>query len=417
MPQSQSIYNAFEPASFDAWKKQVIKEVKGEEAFNALYTTTPEGVHINPYYTLEDIAGKEFTALNTQKSGWAVQERITANNADAIAQAQTALQKGAEQVVLLINDESVINTLPTLPQQVSLWQQKGIATQPYVYNDVLMALAEDGNFDAISTTINPANTHYIVNAAPYHNAGANTCTQLAITLAHANEYSHLGVKQLTINVAIGSDYFFEIAKLRALRKLWALLAKQYGANENTTLFAETALNNKTIYDYNNNILRASTEAMAAIIGGCNAMYVHPYDVLFKQPHPFSARIARNVQLVLKNEAYLDKVNDAAHGSYFVENLSEEIAAKSWQLFQQIEAQGGWIANLQNGFLQNTVSQQAQATQQQVDEGKHVVLGVNKYPNANEKMKDEIEAVHLADNKLFPLHRYAAKAEQERLAQE
>lgn len=417
MPQSQSIYNAFEPAHFDTWKKQVIKEVNGEEAFAALYKTTAEGVHVHPYYTLDDIEGKDLAPISTAKQGWTIQERIAINGSvNAEQTTQDLLNKGTEQVVFVVNDELVINKIT--PSVSSTLLAKGfIPSLPKIYVDALMVLAEKAEWNSISNTIDKSNTTYLVDAAPYHNAGANTCTEIALTLAHSNEYLNLGVQQLTLNLAVGSDYFFEIAKLRAARKLYALLAQQYEANETVTLQCETALNNTTIYDYNNNILRTSTEAMAAVIGGCDALYVYPYDVLFKQPHDFSARIARNIQLVLKKESYLDKVTDAAHGSYYIESLSNEIATKSWDLFKDIEAKGGWIAGIQSGFLQETVAKQALATQQLVDEGKQVILGVNKYPNANEKMKGEIEPVQLADNKLFPLHRFAAKAEQERINNE
>ncbi len=417
MQQSQSIYNAFEPADFDAWKKQVIKEVKGEEAFAALYKTTAEGVPVHPYYTLDDIEGKDLTPISTAKQGWTIQERIAIDNAsDAQQIAKNLLDKGTEKVVFIINDVSVINQL-TPSQTTTIWAKGFIPTSAKIYVDALMVLAEKAEWDAIPTTIDALNTAYLVDAAPYHNAGANTCTEIALTLAHANEYLNLGVRQLTLNLAVGSDYFFEIAKLRAVRKLYTLLAQQYGSNETVTLQCETALNNTTLYDYNNNILRTSTEAMAAVIGGCDTLYIYPYDVLFKQPHDFSARIARNIQLVLKKESYLDKVTDAAHGSYYIESLSDEIASKSWDLFKEIETKGGWIAGIQSGFLQQTVTQQVQATQQLVDEGKQVILGVNKYPNANEKMKGEIEPVQLVDNKLFALHRFAAKAEQQRMSEE
>lgn len=417
MPQSQSIYNAFEPADFDAWKKQVVKEVKGEEAFAALYKTTAEGVHVHPYYTLADIEGKDFSAISTAKQDWTIQEHVNINGTDTAEKiTQDLLNKGTEQVVFIVNDELVINKLTHLESN-TLCAKGFIPSSSKAYVDALMVLAENGDWGSIPSIINKSNTTYLVDAAPYHNAGANTCTEIALTLAHANEYLNLGVQKLTLNLAVGSDYFFEIAKLRAMRKLYALLAQQYSADEAVTIQCETALNNKTIYDYNNNILRTTSEAMSAVVGGCDALYVYPYDVLFKQPHDFSARIARNIQLVLKKESYLDKVTDAAHGSYYIESLSNEIATKSWDLFKEIEAKGGWIAGIQSGFLQETVTKQAQATQQLVDEGKQVILGVNKYPNANEKMKGEIEPVQLADNKLFPLHRFAAKAEQERLGQE
>lgn len=421
MAQSQSIYDAFAPTDFEAWKKQVIKEVKSEEAFEKLYKATAEGIHINPYYSLADIEGKDLPHINTQQQGWKIQERIKVNSTQqALTDAKNVLKKGADAVVFEVSDIEALTVLEQIEPFTFRLAPTAKTVAGSFQADILGGML---NEDSITPTafIELAKQHkgaFEVNAAQYHNAGANTCTELACALAHANEYLNLGTdNNIVFNIAVGADYFFEIAKLRALRKLWDTMASEYGINTPATIHCETALNNKTIYDYNNNILRTSIESMAAVVGGCDALFVHPYDVLFKQPNDFSNRIARNVQLVLKHEAHLNKINDAANGSYFIENLSQEIAEKSWELFQNIEAKGGWIACVESGYLQDVVAQQAQATQQKVDSGDRVVLGVNKYPNANEKMKGEIEEVSIPQNKHFPLRRWVEKAEQERLENE
>lgn len=420
MAQSQSIYDAFEPADFEAWKQRVIKEVKGEEAFDALYKTTAEGVEIKPYYTLEDLEG-EIPALETSNQAWKIQERIKVSSTEqALNQAKEALQKGADEIVFEIESDKANTILSQIKPFVFRLSQNAKPVAGSFQADILSNLLNTDSFttDGFEKLVKQHTGTLEVNATQYHNAGANTCTEIACALAHTNEYLNIGANApVLFNVAVGSDYFFEIAKLRALRKLWSVIANEYGIETTVTVNAETALNNKTIYDYNNNILRASTETMAAIIGGCDGLYVHPYDILFKQPHNFSNRIARNIQLVAKHEAYLQKVNDAAHGSYYIENLSNEIANKSWELFQDIEAKGGYIACIESGFLQETIAKQAEATQQQVDNGDRIVLGVNKYPNKNEVMKGEIEDVQLPNNKHFPLHRWTEKAEKERLDNE
>jgi methylmalonyl-CoA mutase len=420
MAQSQNTdaYTNFEPAGYEAWKAQVLKEVKTEEAFEALFKTLPEGITTKPYYTIDDLADKDFAPITKSLQGWKITEYIPVSTPEsALANAQTALQKGTDKVVFITSDQAVENQLSPLPQNTAVWAKGYQPTNANTFCDALMILAETGELDKASSTISPQSDKYIVDAAVYHNAGAETATQLAFALAHANEYLNLGVKQLTLNFAVGSNYFFEVAKLRAARKLFTLISQQYGLNDNIVITCETALNNKTIYDYNNNILRATTEVMAAVIGGTDTMYVHPYDVLFKHPNDFSARIARNVQLVLKYESYMDKVQDAAAGSYYLETLTDEIAEQSWLQFQAIEAKGGWMACIQSGYLQAQTKQQAETAQQFVDEGQTAILGVNKYPNKNEKMKAEIEPVTLIDNKLFPLHRFAEKAEQVRLDEE
>lgn len=420
MAQSQSIYNAFEPADFEAWKQRVIKEVKGEEAFNALYKTTSEGVALKPYYTLEDIEGKA-ADINTSSQSWKIQERIKVSSTEqALKQAKDSLQKGADEIVFEIDSAEANTILSQIQPFVFRLNHNTKAVSGNFQTDILSNLFNTDSFtaDEFEKLTKKHSGTIEVNGVQYHNAGANTCTEIAITLAHANEYLNIGTNvPILFNMAVGSNYFFEIAKLRALRKLWPVIAIEHDVDTTVTINCETALNNKTIYDYNNNILRASTETMAAVIGGSDGMYVHPYDVLFKQPNDFSNRIARNIQLVAKKESYLDKVNDAAHGSYYIEDLSNEIANKSWELFQNIEAKGGYIACVESGFLQDTIAKQAKATQQQVDSGDRVVLGVNKYPNKNETMKGEIEEVQLPQNKKFPLRRWTEKAEKERLGNE
>ncbi len=419
MAQSQYIYNAFEPADFEAWKQRVIKEVKGEEAFNTLYKTTSEGVLLKPYYTIDDL-NKEIPAIEASR-GWLIQERIPVKNADeALKAAYNVLKKGAEEIVFEINSNESDTILSQINPFVFRLNQNTRAASGNFQADILSNLINTDSFsaDEFEKLVKKHSGTLEVNGAQYHNAGANVCTEIAITLAHGNEYLNIGTNvPVLFNMAVGSDYFFEIAKLRALRKLWSVIAIEHDVDTSVKINCETALNNKTIYDYNNNILRASTETMAAVIGGCDGLFVHPYDILFKQPNDFSNRIARNIQLITKKESYLDKVNDASHGSYFIENLSNEIANKSWELFQNIETKGGYIVGVESGFLQDTIVKQAEATQQQVDNGDRVVLGVNKYPNNNEKMKGEIEEIELPSNKHFPLHRWTEKAEKERLDNE
>lgn len=419
MAQSQSIYNAFEPADFDTWKQQVIKEVKSEEAFEKLFKTTQEGITLQPYYYLAGVEDKVLEPANASKN-WAIQERIRVSSTkQALEAAHHALKKGADEVVFEVGDDSARQVLSEVKPFVFRLNPDAETLAGSVQADILSHLlnSDDINETAFKNLLASHKGTIEVNGAQYLNAGANTCTELAFTLAHANEYLNAGATDFIFNIAVGSDYFFEIAKLRALRKLWGTLANEYNIDAPAIIHCETALNNKTIYDYNNNILRTSTEAMAAVVGSCDALYVYPYDVLFKQPNEFSSRIARNIQLILKHESHLDKVMDAAHGSYYIESLSQQIAEKSWELFQNIEAKGGWIACFNSGFLQDTIAKQAEATQQLVDNGNRVVLGVNKYPNSNEKMKGEIEEVELYNNKHFPLRRWTEKAEKERLDNE
>jgi methylmalonyl-CoA mutase len=224
--------------------------------------------------------------------------------------------------------------------------------------------------------------------------------QLAYALAHANEYlnhasaslSNLSLSEveMTFHLAIGSNYFFEIAKIRALRKLYATLAKEYGAKETCHIIAKPSKRNKTLYDYNVNLLRSTTECMSAVLGGADAVCNLPYDALYHKSNEFGERIARNQLLVLKNESYFDTVSNAADGTYYIESLTDELAEKALQLFKEIESNGGLLKQLKEGTIQKKIKESAQKEQQRFDSGELKLLGTNFHPNKNDRMKADLE---------------------------
>jgi len=156
--------------------------------------------------------------------------------------------------------------------------------------------------------------------------------QLAYTLAHANEYFNRLpnlATPITIEVAVGTHYFFEIAKLRALRLLFNTLAAEYNHPFDCHIIATPTKRNKTLYDYNVNMLRTTTECMSAILGGANTVANVPYDALYHKDNEFGDRIARNQLLILKHESYFDKVGNPADGAYYIESITQQLAEKAW----------------------------------------------------------------------------------------
>ncbi|MEM9679936.1 MAG: methylmalonyl-CoA mutase family protein, partial [Bacteroidota bacterium] len=234
----------------------------------------------------------------------------------------------------------------------------------------------------------------------YQNAGASIVQQLAYGLAHTNEYlnhldEHLDAdKKKSLNVvfhvSVGSNYFFEIAKLRALRVLWQTLATEYGFNTKCTITAIPSKRNKTIYDYNVNLLGTTTECMSAILGGAHVVYNLPYDALYHKSNEFGDRISRNQLLVLKHESYFDKVDNPVDGAYYVESLTNQLASKALDTFKQIEASGGFLNQLKEGTIQKKIKESATKEQADFDSGKLVLLGTNKHPNPNDYMKNDLE---------------------------
>ena len=229
---------------------------------------------------------------------------------------------------------------------------------------------------------------------------------------------------MIFQVAIGSNYFFEIAKLRALRVLYKALAKEYGFNQDCLIFAEPTRRNKTIYDYNTNMLRTTTECMSAIFGGANVVNNLPYDAVYHKDNEFGDRISRNQLLVLKHESYFDKVSNPADGAYYIEELTNSLSEKALNLFKDIETNGGFLTMLKDGTIQRKIKEQAAKEQEDFNQGKITLLGTNKHPNPRDKMKDDIELfpfvkTSIRKTLIAPIIgvRLSEKLEQERLKTE
>ncbi len=245
-----------------------------------------------------------------------------------------------------------------------------------------------------------------VRANYFNNAGSTIVQELAFALSMGNEYlaqlTDRGVSaddvagNIKFNFGVGSNYFMEIAKLRAARLLWANIVEQYKPKSKEKakmhIHCETSEWNKTIYDPYVNLLRTQTEAMSATLGGTQSLTVLPFDTFYKTPDDFSERIARNQQLLLKEESYFDRVEDAAAGSYYIENLTDSIATEAWKLFVETEDKGGYLAALKSGFIQKLIGKSANQRRKAVATRREKFLGTNEYPNVTEKISEQIDEV-------------------------
>jgi methylmalonyl-CoA mutase len=239
-----------------------------------------------------------------------------------------------------------------------------------------------------------------VHSRAWHESGGSAVQELAFTLATGVEYlRQLNQLGLEVNVAaprirfavtVGVNFFMEIAKLRALRMLWSRVVAAAGGNEaaqKISLHVRTAQWNQTVVDPYNNLLRATVEAFAGVLGGCDSMQVAAFDEVVRAPDDFSLRIARNTQLVLQKECALDHVMDPAGGSWYVESLTGELATRGWALFQEVEKLGGMEAALRAGFPQKTVTATAVEKIKAVARRRDSIVGVNQYANPKEKPLD------------------------------
>ena len=307
------------------------------------------------------------------------------------------------------------------------------------YNiDIVGNLAKTGNwysslnedFKVIEKLNQKNKTKFIlsVNVDLYQNAGANTVQQVAYALAHANEYlTKLGSEiatKIQFNFAIGANYFFEIAKIRALKYLYNLILSEYNTTSNAQIFTEPSLRNKTLYDYNVNMLRTTTESMSAILSGANTISNSSYDVIFHNSNEFGDRIARNQLLILKEESYFKNAQYIATNSYYIEAITKQIAEKALTIFKEIEKSGGFLRQLKEGTIQRKITENAKKEQEQFNAGELILLGTNKYPNELDKMKHDIEVHPFVERNpkktlIIPIiaKRLAEKLEQKRLKNE
>ena len=419
---SKSLFNEFNPVSSKEWKQKIQADLKGADYNETLIWKTNEGIDVKPFYHPDesDILPK---ITRTKATDFKICQSIfVADVKKANQKAQDVIKRGAESIKFIVPSKNI--SIENLIQGInndqfplhfelhfldSKFIKDLLSLRPkfnvYINIDLIGNLAKSGNWfkdlkedhlileDIIKNSEGAIST-LEVGTSLYQNAGANIIQQLAYSLAHANEYlNHFKSdipNQVTFKVSVGTNYFFEIAKLRALRKLWNSLASEYNLTTDCHIFAIPTKRNKTLYDYNTNLLRTTTECMSAILGGADTICNLAYDAIYHKDNEFGERISRNQLLILKHESYLDKVNNPADGAYYIENLTSQLAEKALELFKDIENQGGFLKQLKDGTIQRKIKDSAAKEQEQFDNEVEILLGTNRHPNPKDKMKHELE---------------------------
>ena len=441
---AQSLFSEFAPSNLNAWKKQAIKDLKEKDFDATLLWHTPEGISVWPYYTSENIDNERLPALQVvqkQKMGWLNQPVVVfdGNEINTNAQIISILQKGAEAILLDFGNVSIADIalskllhglkLSDTPVVFRAYGQETELTAalqnfiPYqmkggLAHDALAHWTQTGQLPSHwaqqtaalidSTNNSPLFRTLCVQSHALHNAGANAAQELAFVLASATTYldklTDLGVgiekilPKLYFSISVGTNYFMEMAKLRALRYLWAVMSKQWPTPANYQLpaafiHAQTSTFYNTAAAPYTNLLRATTEAMSATVGGCDALTVLPYNEIANVPDNFADRIARNVSVLLKEESHLDKTADAVAGSYFIENLTLQLIDAAWALFLEVEKKGGFLAAFEQNFVQTQIRQTYERKRQNMITNAEIMVGVNKYQMPN----DTLEVAQLATN--------------------
>ena len=451
------LFTNFAPVSAKEWKQKIQFELKGADYNETLIWNSPDDIKVKPFYDKEDV--KEVISVTTKASEFKICQNIFVHDINkSIERALDSLARGAESIRFTIEDETIAieKLLEKLPLESTpiyfhlnfisiefVQKIESIATKRkatiYCNIDPIGQLAKEGNwfttseknnFETLNNLVKRDNTLSLisVNGALYQNSGATIVQQIAYTLAHANEYfNHVELSKpqtLVLEIAVGTNYFFEIAKLRAIRLLFNLIASEYNQNWNCHLVVTPTKRNKTLYDFNVNMLRTTTECMSAILGGADTIANLPYDALYHKDNEFGDRIARNQLLILKNESYFDKVNNPSDGSYYIESLTQQLADKALVLFKDIEANGGFLKQLNEGIIKRKIQESADKEQDLFDSGKEILLGTNKHANKDDRMKHDLELFPFVKIKprktlITPIieKRLAEKIEQERLEKE
>jgi len=452
---TNNLFSEFDTLTSKRWKQQIQFELNGADYNETLVWESPEGIKVKPFYHHDEVSKIEFTK-NTSENGFEILQNIFVHDVKKSNQrALDSLDRGAESIRFTIENETI--SIEELMQNLPLKENTYYFYLPFLSIDFAAKVCEfstkhqakfimlidpvgqltkEGNwfenlekdFEKLNSIASISSINFLnISAGIYQNSGANIMQQLAYTLAHVNEYFNRipAIKHpITIEIAVGTNYFFEIAKLRALRILFNTLKNEYQHHFDCNIIATPTKRNKTIYDYNINMLRTTTECMSAILGGANAVANLPYDTLYHKDNEFGDRISRNQLLVLKHESYFDKVKNPADGAYYIESLTEQLAEKALVLFKEIEEKGGFLALLNEGIIQRKISESAQKEQDLFESGKEVLLGTNKFPNKNDRMKNDLELYPFLKHNprktlITPIieKRLAEKLEQERLSQE
>jgi methylmalonyl-CoA mutase len=411
----------FEPVSAKAWKQKIQADLRGGDYNELLTWISPEGITVKPFYTSEDLPeGKPGQA--THANTWKIGHAAFLESEAGISLAGEALENGADGLLASVNPGNTAAISDLRGHTGTKWIDVSGFTAEMLeevcktgdtsyewFLDPIGGLVATGNWmegmkadlSSLGTLADRSfgNKFLAVHTSHYQNSGANRVQELAYGLAHMHEYLLLAEKipdlkplleEPVFLVAVGSEYFFEIAKLRALRHLWIILGRSAGLSGRCRIFAFPTLRNKTLYDYNTNLLRTTTECMAAVLGGADVVINTPYDGLYHEPNAFADRIARNQLLLLRHESYFSRVSNPADGTYYIESLTDQLGRKALELFKTLEKGGGFLKQLREHHIQKKIRESAQAEQQAFDEGKLTLVGSNKYPNPDNRMKEELQ---------------------------
>ena len=444
----EKLFTEFVAPTKQEWLDKIQVDLKGADFDKRLVWRTNEGFNVQPFYRREDVLKLktpdalpgEFPYVRGNKkkdNAWYVRQDIKVDDAKAANEkALDLLNKGIDSLCFKISGDDVNkdfvetllkdivcdavelnfntckrHTLELAHILTEYFEQKGYDKAKIVGSldwdpmekivmkghdvtpildlapEIVKALAEYPNFRCIT-----------VNAVSLNNAGSYIVQELGYALAWGNDYLNrlveagvdvdLAASKIKFNMGITENFFMEIAKFRAARMLWAEIVKQYNPKNDESckmcVNAVTSKYNMTLFDSYVNLLRSQTETMSAALAGVHSIVVTPFDAVYETPNDFSERIARNQQLLLKEESHFDKVVDPGAGSYFIEELTTSLANEGWKIFLNVEDNGGFLEAAKKGIVQDDINATNVKRHEAAAKRKEFILGTNQFPNFTEK---------------------------------
>lgn len=444
----EKLFSDFKAPTTQEWLDKIQVDLKGADFQKKLVWRTNEGFNVQPFYSREDLLKLktpdalpgEFPFVRGNKKDnntWFVRQNISCDDAkEANAKALDILNKGIDSLGFNIPSEKVsadyidtllkdicaecvelnfntckCKTLALVDLLIAYFNKKGYdpaklhGSIDFDPIEKILIKGKDTTkmIDVASQLVTkleafPEFRCVAVNAVTLNNSGAYIVQELGYALAWGNEYlqqlADAGIKagtaarKIKFNMGISANYFMEIAKLRAARMLWANIVKKYQPECDCTcemvVNASTSEYNMTIFDSYVNLLRSQTESMSAALAGVDSIVVTPFDLPYEQPTEFSERIARNQQLLLKEECHFDKIVDVSAGSYYIEELTNSIANEAWKIFLSVEEEGGFLEAAKKGIIQDAINATNKKRHESVGKRKEFLLGTNQFPNFTEK---------------------------------
>ncbi len=482
----ERLFAEFPAVTTEQWEQVITADLKGADYERKLVWKSPEGLKVRPYYRAEDLEGIQFIGSKPGQfpfvrgvqahNRWFINQSVEVTTVEAAnAEALEILNKGVTSVSFVIPAEGLTaESLDALLKGIDVTAAevvfKGVDKLVSTAKLFMAKIVKEGlEPDAVCACfevdpiikdrsvkggyvcgcdgskciaavaelakLTEAYKHVrVVNVSGeyFGNSGSTIVEELAFSLAAGHEYIvkmlaagvsvDTAARAIRFSTSISSNYFMEIAKIRAARMLWANIIKGYNPENlfagKMMLHATTSQWNQTAYDPYVNMLRGTTEAMSAAVAGVHSLEVLPFNASYETPDAFSKRIARNVELLLKHESHFDQVTDVAGGSYYIENLTQSISAEAWKLFLEVEEKGGYLAAFEAGFIVDKVKASAAAKDKNIDTRRQILLGANQYPNftetAGEALKVEAVTREVAEGNVLAPYRGSMAFEAMRL---